>query len=346
MPDLGVYGQPGIQDAITSTWRRVLRSGMFGYLGQGKKLGGSISRDPGNVGWETHLRAGTMIGKSTADGLLYGTSIIGQTSAALAVGGTSLTVAPVTTGAFGVAGELQRRQGGAGTFKLTGPPTAAGTVRTLTLSHSAINLTTGAITITSPSVNEVDTVAITGVINAGNIWFEDITTGAVSRQVAFNAAIGAVQSALDDVFGAGNTVASAGIGASFTVTFQGTMAGTSIATLSNQPRLRVTNGLTNTNAITVTRTTAGVDGRFIAGSLIQPTDGTETPLTFMPDGFPTQVVDQNGTVVDTDLPKMPTEGEVDGAQLINWPSDTSLQEWVRTQLSTTTMGKFVFGEKY
>lgn len=346
MPDLGVYGQPGIQDAKTASWRRVLRSGVFGYLGQGKKLGGTIARDPGNVGWETHLRAGVIIGKSTADSLLYGSSIVGLTSAALTGTGTTLSATAVTTGAGGVVGEIQRRFGSAGTFKLTGPPTAGGTVRSLTLSHSAVSLTLGTVTITAAGVNEVDTIAITGTINAGNIWFVDQTTGAQSRQVAFNAAIGAVQSALDDVFGDGNTVASAGMGASFTVTFQGTLAGTAMVLSSGMPRLGIINGLTNTNAITVTRTTAGVDGRFVAGSLIQPADGSETMLTFMPDGYPTQVSDTDGNVVDTDLPKMPIEGEVEGAQLINWPTDTALQNYIMDQLSTSRHGKFNFSGEY
>lgn len=346
MPDLGIYGMPGIGSATTAYHRRVMNSGVYGYLGGGRVLDHTKTRDPGNVGYETCLRAGLLIGRSTANTLKYGASIVGMTSAALTNTGTTLSVTAESAGAQGVAGEIVRRFGASGSFKLTGPPTAAGTVRTLLVAYSSVNLTTGAITITAAGVNEVNTIAIGGTISAGNIWFRDAITGIVSRQVAFNAAVGAVQAALDDVFGAANTVASDGIAASFTVTFAGTLAGTAMVTADGAPRLQVINGLTNTNMITITRTTAGVDGRFVSGSLIQPNDGTETPMTFIPDGYPTQMRTHLGAAVDTEMPKMPTEGEIDGPQLINWPADTALQAWLMNQLSTQSTGKFVFANKY
>ena len=46
------------------------------------------------------------------------------------------------------AAELVRRIGATGTFKLTGPPTAGGAVVTQTVTFSAVNTSTGAITIT------------------------------------------------------------------------------------------------------------------------------------------------------------------------------------------------------
>jgi hypothetical protein len=44
--------------------------------------------------------------------------------------------------------EITRRIGASGTFKVTGPPSAGGTVATTVVTYSAVNLTTGVITIT------------------------------------------------------------------------------------------------------------------------------------------------------------------------------------------------------
>ena len=53
------------------------------------------------------------------------------------------------------AAEIVRRIGAAGTFKLTGPPTAGGTVATQVVTYSAVNTSTGAITITALSADAV-----------------------------------------------------------------------------------------------------------------------------------------------------------------------------------------------
>ena len=48
-----------------------------------------------------------------------------------------------------------RRIGASGTFKLTGPPTAAGAVATQAVTYSAVNTTTGVITITALSADAI-----------------------------------------------------------------------------------------------------------------------------------------------------------------------------------------------
>lgn len=92
--------------------------------------------------------AGTLIGKETST-TLYAPSIIGQTTAAYTSGGTSVTVSA------GTAASLNNRVGASGTFQIQGPPTAAGTNAKATVTYSAINLTTGVITVTNIGANYV-----------------------------------------------------------------------------------------------------------------------------------------------------------------------------------------------
>ncbi len=235
MPELGVPGMPGLSDAVTSSFRRTLFAGNYQVLGQGRVLGSAITRDPSNVGYETQIQRGMLIGRSTANPLIYGSSVVGLTLAAVAAGGVTLTVAAATDGngnQRGVIYEIQRRFGSSGTFKLTGPPTAAGVVATQTITFTGLNLTTGVITIAAASAAAV------------------------------------------------------------------------------------------------------------AGSLIQPADGTETILSFLDDGFPMNMSDTFGNPVDVELAQIPLDGQVDSEQLLNYPSDTSLRAWIKTALRLNTSLKF------
>ena len=53
------------------------------------------------------------------------------------------------------AAEIVRRIGASGTLKLSGPPTAGGTVATQSVAYSGVNTGTGAITITAGSADAV-----------------------------------------------------------------------------------------------------------------------------------------------------------------------------------------------
>jgi len=102
--------------------------------------------------------------------------------------------------------------------------------------------------------------------------------------------------------------------------------------------------VTATGVITVS--SLGVDK--IAGTLIAVKDGRQLPRTFIGDReYGIQVVDQDGTsVAAVDFPKVPTAGQIDASQLINWPSDTSLQTWIIGQINGDGGGFFVFDNRY
>lgn len=140
-----ITGLPGIGTARVATPREILAgNAQFSQFVPGLRvIDGSRSRDPLNVPDVDVLRAGLLLGKTTAG--KYAPSVIGVLTTAAVAGATSLTVAPA------VAIEIVRRLGTSGTFKLTGPPAAAGTVATQVIPYSAVNTSTGAITCTATS---------------------------------------------------------------------------------------------------------------------------------------------------------------------------------------------------
>lgn len=146
-----VPGLGGVRALRTATHRIVFRQNdWLSDLAQGRIIDGAQSRDVGNTGDTDVLRPGILMGKITASGK-YAPCFVGVTTAAYTSGGTTLTVSAA------VAAELDRLVGQAGTTELiaVGPPTAAGTVAATAFTHSAINTTTGDITVTSLGVDKV-----------------------------------------------------------------------------------------------------------------------------------------------------------------------------------------------
>jgi hypothetical protein len=92
--------------------------------------------------------------------------------------------------------------------------------------------------------------------------------------------------------------------------------------------------------------TTAVDGRFVTSSLIQPTDGSETITTFVPDGYPLTVTDETGTSQDQPFSKLCVGGMIDTAQLIDYPADASLKTYVKSALDVIAGGKFIFSDMY
>lgn len=85
---------------------------------------------------------------------------------------------------------------------------------------------------------------------------------------------------------------------------------------------------------------------YIAGTFIQASDGSETPLTFLFNGYPIAVTDEDGNNLDVEMGKYPVGGIVDSSQLVYWPSNTVLQNWLIGQLNGAGVGQFVFDNKH
>lgn len=110
----------------------------------------------------------------------------------------------------------------------------------------------------------------------------------------------------------------------------------------------VTETVTYSAASGTNITVTGLANAFIAGSFIQPTDGSETPLSFLPDGYGVLVVDDDAASLESvDFPLMPVAGIVDSSQLLpTFPSDTSLRTWLMARLNDAFGGAFVFDHAY
>lgn len=227
-------GLPGIRSDRSSAHRTVLLTPDFAmFLPKSITIDGTKSRDPLNTGDIDVLRAGLLMGKITASGK-YAPSILGVSThpyEGLSSNDVRFNVSAAT------ATEIARRIGTTGTFKVTGPPTAAGTVATQTFTYSAVNTTTGIITVTD----------------------------------------------------------------------------------------------------------VGAD--FITGSFIQPTDGSETPLSLLVDPDGIKVTDEDATSQDQPLNKLLVGGLLDASQIINYPSDSSLAAWVKSELRAVGVG-FSFDDDF
>lgn len=147
-----IQGLPSIGTARTATPRRIIwqGSGVSSPVYSGNfVIDGSESRDSGNTGDLDVLRAGVLLGKITASGL-YAPAFAGQITGDYTSGGTTLTVSAAQ------AVEINRLVGSSGSSELVciGAPTESGTVAVTAFDHSAIDTSTGAITVTSLGVNK------------------------------------------------------------------------------------------------------------------------------------------------------------------------------------------------
>jgi hypothetical protein len=219
-----LVGVPGISAARTASYRNVFRAvDHCRFFPGGGTIDGTKARDSGNSDNTSLLRPGLLMGKATTGGK-WSNSILGVSTGAIVATATSITVSAAQ------AAEIVRRVGSTGTLRFVGPPTANGTVATFTETYSAVNTTTGVITI------------------------------------------------------------------------------------------------------------SGADADLVAGSFVCANDGTYLPRSFVPDGTGI-LLPSSGDVY---FPQIPTAGDVDSSQLIDWPSDTSLRQWIVDALNASGYGRFTF----
>ncbi len=93
----------------------------------------------------------------------------------------------------------------------------------------------------------------------------------------------------------------------------------------------------------LTVTSLGVDK--VAGTFIAVKDGRQIPRTFIPDGSGLRVTDADGLSITREFPEVPVAGLVISANFLpGWPSDTSLQAWIRDSLNT--YGRYIFDSSF
>lgn len=160
MPGIATVGAlPGMGVQQDALGRRIFWSVDHKVFAPGGlTISGSNSRDVANLAVNTSysnsdiLRAGTVLGKITASGF-YAPAILGTINAAWNGYGTTLS----TTAAVAV--EIVRRIGQSGQLRVIGAASAnaaVSAVNSQNVAFSAVNVTSGAITVTATNVNCVN----------------------------------------------------------------------------------------------------------------------------------------------------------------------------------------------
>jgi hypothetical protein len=113
------------------------------------------------------------------------------------------------------------------------------------------------------------------------------------------------------------------------------------------------NGVVDSETVTysaasgTTITCTALTKAFVAGSFIQPTDGSQTPIAFIGEGYGMPMVEFDGTAAAAvQFPEIPLDAIVVSSQLVNWPSDTSLRAWIVSRLCDVGGGKYIFDHLY
>ena len=213
----------------------------------------------------------------------------------------------------------------------------------------------GTLTITSPSVNAVQQVDMNIASTGGNVVIE-LTNAAGARirttPAAWSATdatyLAAIQAVLDVATGVANGIVVTAIPATDTdLGFILTFSGTGYAALA-QPLVTITTLPTSTTATKVTTNTAGVPGAFVAGSLIQPTDGSQDIRTLLVTGQKTGVSVLNALLarIDVHFPVILHSAVVRTAYILGYPgNDASTKAWIKAQLRTYG-GKWLFDDDF
>jgi len=77
---------------------------------------------------------------------------------------------------------------------------------------------------------------------------------------------------------------------------------------------------------------------YVVGSLVQPYDGSQTPLGLLPDGYGIKVTDEDENDIDVELPQLLIGGVVDASQIINYTDEASVQAQIKSWLRTYGVG--------
>jgi hypothetical protein len=85
----------------------------------------------------------------------------------------------------------------------------------------------------------------------------------------------------------------------------------------------------------------------VTGSLITPADGSESPLSFIPDGYGVPVLDFDAASLPAaPFAPFPIAGVVLSGQVIDWPADASTRAWVVGKMNAAAGGQWVFDHIY
>jgi len=236
----------------------------------------------------------------------------------------------------------------------------------LPVAYSAVNTTTGAITITataSAAVNAVNQINdLVFVDNTGvgtfNITVEGITTGAITYSSVAATLYGNINTALNATFGTSAIVASGASLAAIILTFSGTgYAGRPVGAVTTTVLVNAggttftINGVGTVGAATVAPVgTAGVtavaaqEGEFVAGSMIQSTDGSQTPLLIVSDTYGVKFTDwTNVNVIPNYVVRASAGGLLNASMVPDKSPDPATWAYFKSLLPATLLFSDTYG---
>lgn len=333
---------PGAQAPVSAAYRTVFNSFDREYLPGGRFINGTKTRDIFNTPLTADIQAGTIMGKITSGGF-YANWIVGQVTV-LYDGSTSLTVSTAA------ATEVVRRIGSSGTFVVTGPPTSTGAVRQITVTYSAVDTSTGVITVTAVNASSTYTLTLAAGTDGGSFGVKVTNPAGVSQTIAnqqWNVSAANLDTALEALTIVGASGVTVGlVGEVYTLTFASSLGDMLVEVVNDT----TTDGGVSEGGIAVAQTVVGVDGRFRVGSVLSQADGSQTPVTFIPDGWPLDVTVNDGaatSIAQLEFPRLPVAGQVNTASILGYSvMDTTLKTWVKEKLSTLVGGKYVFSDTF
>lgn len=104
------------------------------------------------------------------------------------------------------------------------------------------------------------------------------------------------------------------------------------------------------NTTTGVITTSTLGANLINGAFVTSTDGSGIPLSIIADSQNAYGIPVTDPMTNTDLtvpwPDFPIGGTLISANIINWPSDTSLRAWIFDKLNQSGAGQFMGDHLY
>lgn len=111
-----------------------------------------------------------------------------------------------------------------------------------------------------------------------------------------------------------------------------------------------TGGTVNTETVafsaiasSTTLTISATTNDYVAGSIIAAADGSQIPRVIIDDGYGIKVTDEDGNNIDVPFEHPLVAGVIDSSQIVNWSSESAVQEWIKDTLNDN--GAFVFDDE-
>lgn len=218
--------------------------------------------------------------------------------------------------------------------------------------------TLGTIAYTVAPVNGINSIPFVDSTGTGTftITYEGVTTAAITYNATYTTLKTNINNALNTALGLDAVVCSGASLAALVLTatgpaYAGRPIGAVTATILAASTGYTINGVGTIGTASVCAvTTAGVagvpwqgySGNFVAGSLIQPTDGSQTPLTIFDTEFGTDVLDTSANPINEPMHRYVIGGDLFSANIINLTTcSAGAQAWIKTALRANG-GTFTF----